>query len=379
MINGKVILENKVVSQNVFIEEGKIIEVSTRAPAKNAHFIDAHGLYVSPGFIDTHTHGRGGSDTMYDNFHDLNRISEYTLKSGTTAFLPTTITMPVEKTRSAIENVAKNRAKVKGAKILGVHVEGPFFCEKYKGAQPSEYMLPSTIENFQALVGEHEDIIKKISLAPELAGCDELIGFLVEQGIVVSMAHTDATYEEAKHAISLGVSSATHTFNAMSPLNHRNPGVVGATLQDERVYAELILDGVLVSYPVAEILMQIKGVDKLVLITDSLEAAGLGNGEYRLADHRLFVKDGVATIEDGTLAGSVLGMNDAVRNAVEHLQLSLCDAVRIASRTPAESLKLEKIGQIKTGYHADIILFDEKIDVKMAMVDGEVRYCENFE
>lgn len=180
LINGKVILENEIVPQNVFIEEGKIVEVSTRAPAKNAYFIDAHGLYVSPGFIDTHTHGRGGSDTMYDNFHDLNRISEYMLKSGTTAFLPTTITMPVEKTRSAIENVAKNVDKVKGAKILGVHVEGPFFCEKYKGAQPSEYMLPPTIENFHALAGEYGSIIKKISLAPELAGCDELIDYLVD-------------------------------------------------------------------------------------------------------------------------------------------------------------------------------------------------------
>lgn len=193
------------------------------------------------------------------------------------------------------------------------------------------------------------------------------------------MGHTDANYKEAKHAISHGVSSATHTFNAMSPLNHRNPGVVGATLQDERVYAELILDGVLVSYPVAEILLQIKGVEKLVLITDSLEAAGLGDGEYRLASHKLLVKDGVATLEDGTLAGSVIGMNEAVRNALKHLPLSLFEAVRIASQTPAESLKLEKIGQIKTGYQADIILFDEDIDVKMAMVDGEVRYCENFE
>ena len=379
LLNGNVILENEIVSKNIYICNGKIVEISSRKSNDETYFIDAKGMYVSPGFIDVHTHGRGGCDTMYDNYEDLNTITKYAVKSGTTSFLPTTITMPVEDIKKAVENVAINMDKVEGAKILGVHIEGPFFCEKYKGAQPSEFMIPPSIENFGAIVGRHIDIVKKISLAPELDGSERLIEFLINQGIIVSMAHTNATYDEAKKVIDMGVNSGTHTFNAMSPLNHRNPGVVGAVLENDDVYAELILDGVLVSYPAARILLKAKGVDKLVLITDSLEAAGLGDGEFKLANHALFVDDGVATLSDGTLAGSVLGMNDAVRNAIENLPVTMCEAVKMASKTPAESIGLKNTGQIKEGFQADIVLFDEDINVKMTMVDGVVKYSENFE
>lgn len=372
IINGKVILHDEIVEKNVFIEDDKIIEISERQP-DNEEIIDAKGLYVSPGFIDVHTHGRGGSDTMYATFEDLNTISKATLKTGVTTFLPTTMTMPVADITKAVDNIATYKDKVEGAQVLGTHLEGPFFNKKYKGAQPEECMILPTVENYLSFVKDHQDIIRKISIAPELEHSLELIAYLKDKNTVVSLGHTNATYEQAQAAIDAGATSGTHTYNAMTPLTHRAPGVVGAIMINDTVYAELILDGIHVNYAAAKALLRTKGKDKVILITDSLEAAGMENGKYLLGNQDVYVKDGEARLIDGTLAGSIVSMNVAVRNAHEHLGLKLNEAVNLASYNPAQSLNEPLLGEIKVGNYADIIFFDEKINIQQTMMKGQLK------
>ena len=372
IVNGKLILRDKIVEKNLFIVDDKISEISDRKPT-DEEVVDANGLYVSPGFIDVHTHGRGGSDTMYPTFEDLNTISKATLKTGVTSFLPTTMTMPVDDIAKAIENVVVNKDKVEGAQILGTHLEGPFFNKKYKGAQPEECMILPTVENYLSFVKDNQEVVRKISIAPELEHSIEFIEYLKDKNTVVSLGHTNATYEEAQRAIDAGATSGTHTYNAMTPLTHRAPGVVGAVMINDSVYAELILDGVHVNYAAAKALLRAKGKDKIILITDSLEAAGLENGKYLLGNQDVYVKDGEARLIDGTLAGSIVCMNTAVRNAYQHLGLALNEAVNLASYNVACSINEELIGVIKEGYYADIIMFDEDIDIKKTMIKGNVK------
>ena len=372
IINGKIILHDEIVNKNVFIQDDKITEISNRQP-EDEDIIDAKGAYVSPGFIDVHTHGRGGSDTMYATFDDLNTISKATLKTGVTSFLPTTMTMPVDDIAKAIENIAVNKDKVEGAQVLGTHLEGPFFNKKYKGAQPEECMILPTVDNYLSFVQDHQDIIRKISIAPELEHSLELISYLKDKNTVVSLGHTNATYEQAQAAIDAGATSGTHTYNAMTPLTHRAQGVVGAVMINDSVYAELILDGVHVNYAAAKALLRTKGKDKLILITDSLEAAGLENGKYLLGNQDVYVKDGEARLIDGTLAGSIVSMNVAVKNAYEHLGLTLNEAVNLASYNPAQSLNEPLLGEIKVGNYADIIFFDDNIQIQQTMIKGQLK------
>lgn len=372
ILNGKVILKDQVIDANVFVSGSKITEISKRQP-EDETVIDAKGRYVSPGFIDVHSHGRGGSDTMYPTFDDINTITTASIKTGVTSILPTTMTMSVEDTYAAIKNVAENIDKVDGSKILGVHMEGPFFNKKYKGAQPEEFMIEPTVENYHALTGEYDWALKKLSLAPEREGCIPLIEYLVKEGVTVSIGHTDATYDQAVAGINAGATSGTHTYNAMTPLTHRNPGVVGAIMSHDQVYAELILDGIHVSFPAAKVLLKAKGLDKVMLITDSIEASGLPDGQYKLGNQPVYVKDNAARLKDGTLAGSILALNDAVKNAYKNLDLTIYEAVNLASYNPAKNLNLIDLGEIAVNKTADIIMFDDDIRVDFAMVDGKIK------
>lgn len=366
--NGKVILEHEIVNANIYFENDTITEISNRAPNDEEVF-DAAGLFVSPGFIDVHTHGRKGCDTMDADPTKLNTISKANIATGCTSYLPTTMTMSIADVSQAVDAVAALKGHEEGAKILGVHLEGPFISPKHKGAQAEENIIEPTIDHFKALAHGHEDLIRKITLAPE-RGCDDLIKYLAAKGISVSVGHSDATYEEAMAAFAIGANSTTHTFNAMTPLHHRSPGIVGAAMMSQDTYSELILDGKHVMYPAAKILAEAKGCEKLVLITDSLEAAGMPVGQYELGGQKIWVKDGRAELADGTIAGSIAGLNEEVNHAIYHLNLSLCDAVNCASRNPANSLHEEHLGRIAVGCKADLIFFDQDIDIKASFVNG---------
>ena len=262
IVNGKIILNDQIVEKNLWIQDEKIINITDETDP-NATVIDAQGNFVSPGFIDVHTHGKNGSDAMNATFEDLDNLSVSNVKTGVTGFLPTTMTQSQESTYAAIKNIAENKDKVNGARIIGTHMEGPFFNIKHKGAQPGEYIVDPSIEMFDKMTGEYSEVVKLLSLAPEMPGSEALTKYLLEKGITVSLGHTGATYEEGKKLLDLGADHFTHTYNAMTPLNHRNPGIVGLAMDSDQTYAELILDGHHVSAPAARILYHAKGDDYL--------------------------------------------------------------------------------------------------------------------
>lgn len=368
LINGKVILEGAIVDKAVIIDEGKIKAVTGEVP-KGVPVFDCGGLYVSPGFIDIHIHGYNGSDTMDGNFEALDNISMSLVKNGVTSFLPTTMTQSVSNIKNAIEAVKKYMHSVHGAQIAGLHMEGPYICHAYKGAQPEEYIINPSLKSFKELCGNNEDIVKIVTLAPELEGSKELINYLKEAGITASIGHTNATYEEAVEGINNGISHATHTYNAMKGFTHREPGTLGAVL-DSDITSEIICDGIHTHFASLRILLKIKGVYKTVLITDCMRAGGLKDGKYDLGGQAVFVKDRAARLANGALAGSTLKLNNAVYNAVKYLGVSLPDAVRMASVNPARVAGIKEKGSLKEGYDADIVLFDNDVNIKNVFIKG---------
>lgn len=369
--NGNVVLDDKIVQENITIEDDRIIAISDKID-QDATIIDAKGLYVSPGFIDVHTHGKDGLDTMNVTKDNLEVLTMAHARTGVTSVLPTTMTASIEDTKHTIDVLYENKDHVKGAKIVGVHMEGPFFNVEHKGAQPEQYILKPSIEDFKKMVGDHEDFIRILSLAPEIEGANELTRYLVDKGIVVSIGHTGATYKQAKEVIDLGANHITHTYNAMTPLHHRKPGVVGLAMDEKDIYAELILDGHHVEAVSARILYHAKGQDHLVLITDSMEASMKEPGTYQLGGQKVYVKDGTARLEDGTLAGSILCLNEAVKNAVEFFNIPLYTAIKCASLNPARSIGLDQeIGSIQVGKKADLIFMNDRYEVIHSFIDGK--------
>ncbi len=374
IVNGKIILDDQVVEKNLWIENEYITKITDEMDPK-ATVIDAKGNYVSPGFIDVHTHGKNGSDAMNATFEDLDNLSVSNVRTGVTGFLPTTMTQSQANTYAAIKNIAENKDKVNGARIIGTHMEGPFFNIKHKGAQPGEYIVEPSIDMFNQMTGEYSDIVKLLSLAPEMPGSKELTTYLLEKGVTVSLGHTGATYEDGKALVEVGANHFTHTYNAMTPLNHRNPGIVGLAMDSQNTYAELILDGHHVSAPAARILYNAKGNDYLTLITDSMEACMKEPGTYQLGGQAVIVENGTARLKDGALAGSILCMNDAVKNAMDYFHIDITKAVRLAALNPAKSIGVDDtLGSIKEGKLADIIIFDEDVRLKHAFVNGKLIY-----
>lgn len=332
---------------------------------------------VLPGFIDEHIHGAGGSDAMDGNTKDLAIIAETVAKEGTTSFLATTMTQSKENILKAMRAVKEYReaAGEQGARIAGVHLEGPFIAAAHKGAQPLEYVAAPDAKTFDEYNAACGNAIKIITLAPETDGALDFIRHIVAQGTVVSIGHTGAKYAEVKAAMEAGATNVTHTYNAQSPLHHREIGVVGSALLLEDLYCELICDTIHVSVPAMQLLVKNKRADKLALITDAMRAKGLADGVSELGGQTVYVKGGEARLADGTLAGSVLRMNRALQNMVEKVGVPLTQAVDYCTINPARTLKMEnEAGSIAEGKRADFAVLNDKYDVLYTVRDGKIIY-----
>lgn len=375
---GKIILENEVLVNKVLIFNDKIVDIldaedfEKKPGAQTVKIIDACGKYVSPGFIDIHIHGSGGRDTMDGEISDLKVISETIAKSGVTGFLPTTMTMEKEKIYKALDSVrAAVEEDFKGAKILGAHMEGPFISEKYKGAHKADNILKPDYRFIQ----NYADIIRIITMAPEEDFQFKFIkDVITNSDIVLSMGHTASDYETAVKAVEAGISSASHIFNAMPPFHHRAPGAAGAVLNSS-ISFELVADTVHIHPAIFQILLNAKGKDKMILITDSMRAGSEQEGRWNLGGQEVVVKNNSARLNDGTLAGSVLTLDKAVYNIMKHTDLEIYEAVALASLNPARLINMDNSkGSIKIGKDADLIIFDEELKVDLSISGGKVIY-----
>jgi N-acetylglucosamine-6-phosphate deacetylase len=359
---------------------GRIETLHSALPAEdNKPIFDASGCTVLPGFVDVHIHGSDGSDCMDATPEALVAISRFVATSGVTAFLATTMTAPAAPTLAAVRNAANvNPDKLPGARLLGVHLEGPFLSPEFPGAQPIEYVRDPDLAEFEELLNAGP--VKLITLAPERPGAVELIDVARHRGVRLVMGHTAAGYDEAIAAIDRGVLQATHTFNAMTGLHHRKPGVVGAVLSDDRVFAQLIADNIHVHPAVMKVLARCKGAERTLLITDAIRAAGLPEGDTELGGQPVTVKDGACRLPDGTLAGSILTMDLALRNFLSASGWTLAEAWPVTSRAAATALGLNhEIGVLAPGYRADLAILDDKLEVVATVVGGKVVYVREGE
>ena len=384
IVNGKIIMKDCVIVDKILLFGNQIKDMVSESEFEgliksnkygDIEIVDAKDKYVSPGLIDLHIHGSGGKDTMDGNIEDLKIISEVIAKKGVTGFLPTTMTMSKEKIYKALDVVRMGmKIELEGAKILGAHMEGPFINEKYKGAQKEDYIEKPDYD----FIKGYEDVIKIITIAPEKDYNFNFIKAVKKNtDIVLSIGHSNATYEEAMESIEHGISHATHLFNAMTPLNHRKPGVVGAVF-DSKINCEFIADKIHVHPGIFQFLVNVKGNDNVILITDSMRAGCMKDGISELGGQRVIVKDNSARLEDGTLAGSILTLNKAIKNIVENTNLEIYEAVAMASLNAAKDIGIDiKKGSIEIGKDADIVIFDNNFEVKHTIVEGKTVFSEN--
>ncbi len=334
---------------------------------------DFDGIIV-PGFIDEHIHGAAGADTM-DGARALAKMAKALPAEGTTSFLATTMTQDVETTARVLADIGTYLSKKqKGASLVGAHMEGPFLSKKYIGAQDPVKIATYSPELLAKFVHASQDSVKLMSFAPEIDGGAELLQDLRARDIRASAGHTGATFDQIASASVRGLSALTHTFNAQSPLHHREAGCVGAGLLIDSLYCEVIADLLHVSVPALRLLFQSKPKDKVILITDAMRQKGLPDGISELGGQKVIVKNGEARLEDGTLAGSTLRMNVAVKNAVKGAGVALTDALDYASFNPAQHLGLYDRGQIAVGKRADFCALDHDFNVLFTIVGGKVVY-----
>lgn len=379
--NSLVYLNGGFYKKAVGIENGRIAYIGDDYSAITESLDKADcESYLVPGFIDEHIHGAGGSDAMDGTEKALKTISDTLVKEGTTSFLFTTMTASPEKTKASLAaadgfigkyNKQEENGTVTGARPLGVHLEGPFVNPLKCGAQPEEFILEPKICYLKDFFVK-DGLVKMITVAPELTD-DGFIQYLKDKGITVSAGHTNATFEEFSASVKEGVSCTTHTYNAMRAFTHRETGVIGGAFLTN-VYNELIADGIHVSYPAIRILFGMKS-DKVILITDAMRAKGLSDGESELGGQKVFVKNGEARLSDGTLAGSVLKMNVAIKNLVLKAGVPLETVIKSATENPAKNLKIfENTGSIEIGKNADLTLLSKNFDVLSVMIGGKNVY-----
>src|SRR5580700_1295103 len=377
----------------VFIEDGLISAISSRDEReipKHATVIDlagdsAHGgqadadAILAPGFVDIHMHGGAGLDVMRAGVSELPHLNRFLTMHGVTGYFPTTVAAPLDQTCAALERLAdvieaaQNFHASNGepiqARPLGIHLEGPFLSHKRRGVHPPEYLVEPTLEIFERLWQAARGQIRMMTIAPELPGALEVIAEAALRKVCVSIGHSDAVLETARAGVRAGARHATHTFNAMRPLDHRDPGILAEVLTDTQLSADIIVDGIHVAPEVVQIFLRQKGLERSVLITDATAAAGMPDGTYQLGPIQVEVKDGKCT-KDGNLAGSVLTMDRAVRNVTQFAGWSLRDAVRAATLNAACASGLAQHGHLSPGAEANVVVLSPDGEIRKTFVGG---------
>jgi len=366
----------------IVVEDGYIVHVASQREKeipRAASVTDFGDAILAPGFIDLHIHGGGGHDVMEEDANALPAVERLLAKHGTTSYFPTTVTAPLDTTLRALERLADaiessetsaNDGTVR-AKPLGLHLEGPFISHRRRGVHPESYLLPPKLETFERLWQASGGQVKMMTLAPELEGASELIGEAAGRGVCISMGHSDANSAAVLAGKRAGARHVTHTFNAMRPLDHRDPGILGEALTDGDLSADIIVDGIHVAPSIVELFVKAKGADNCVLITDAIAATGMPDGRYRLGTLEVEVSAGKC-VSSGKLAGSVLTMDRAVRNIRQFAGLKLKDAVRFATSNAARVAKLEKRGRLEPGAAADFVILSKEGEVRATVIGGAV-------
>lgn len=356
--------------RNVAIEGAQIAAVTENNAMGTG--IDCTGYYCLPGFIDMHIHGADGVDTMDATAASLHQFAAALVAEGTTSFLATTMTQSEEAIAAALQNIAAFQQGEGGANLVGVHLEGPFISAQCAGAQPIEHIQPPSIEKYQQWHEMSGNQIKQITMAPEQG--IELVSYAKELGVVVSIGHSNATAKETQEAVAQGVTQGTHLYNQMRAMHHREPGVVGTVLLEKDVYVEMIVDFIHIHPEMVDLAYRLKGPDKIILITDAMRAKGLAYGKYDLGGQEVTVTEKGAHLANGALAGSVLKMNDALRNMRQATGATWQELVQMSSFNAATQLKLSQKGYIEAGKDADLVIVDENLQVKYTIVNGKIVY-----
>lgn len=370
-----IVLEDRIIYGDVMVCDG-IIHKIIEKPIPN------HGLkrYLIPGFIDLHTHGSDGIDVMDAGQSSLEQFALALVKEGITAFLPTTMTMSqasIEHTLIELNNYYQNQSN-HGAIMLGVHLEGPFINIDAAGAQHKSFIVNPSMTLFDRFNQLSGFTVRKVTLAPEQEGAMALIKHLVAKHVIVSLGHTHADYQTMIEAIKLGATSATHTYNAMSMMHHREIGAVGATLLHDELCAELILDKIHVSIPAAKLLIKTKGCHHITLITDSMRGKNMPDGKSEIGGQPVMISQGVARLPDGSLAGSTLRFIDAYKYALNDLNLSMVEASLMCSTNAAKALNVYSLmGSIEVGKLANLLILDETFNIEKALIKGVVVYPQS--
>ena len=370
----------------VLVEQGRVLEISapsSRQLPAGISVCDFRDGVMAPGYVDLHIHGSAGYDVMDDAAEALPAIEQLLARHGVTSYFPTTVTAPMDTTLRALERLAdaieaRERKINKGGKIralpLGIHLEGPFISHARRGVHPPENLLVPTLSAFDQFWQAARGRIRMMTIAPELEGASEVIAEAARRGVCVSLGHSDADFEAAERGIAAGARHATHTFNAMRPLDHRtldhrSPGILGAVLTDRRVSADIIADGVHLDPAIVKLFAQAKGPEQTVLITDATSATGMPDGRYRLGSFEVDVRDGKC-MADGKLAGSVLTMDRAVRNLARFAEWDLPQAVAAASRNPARVARIANKGVLAVGADADFVVLSSEGEVLQTFIGG---------
>jgi N-acetylglucosamine-6-phosphate deacetylase len=383
LIGGTIVTPFRLVKNGVIIiDNGKIFELGKVSDVEipdNSEVIDVSGRFICPGFVDLLVHGGNGYGFADENSESIKIVSDYFLSHGSTTVLASLFAKPTEMLLKDLDRVAQYIDDNPKSNIRGIHMEGPYLNKELKGAMNESYLWTPSVESWEKMWKASRGKIKIMTIAPELPGAIDVMRAAANEGVVLSIGHSMANYNEIEVAIDNGAAHVTHMFNAMSPFHHRTPGVIlGGMLRNE-LKIELIADTLHVHPAVMELLLKLKGANGIILVSDSIRAGGMHEGEYEFADQKVFMKNKRAFLADGTLAGSTLTLNVAVKNLVETANAKLTEAVRMASLNGAKVLNLEnKKGILAAGKDADIVILNESYEVEMTILNGNIAFTKTF-